>query len=152
MSEKKILLVEDNEDDIELTLRAIKKSNILNKVSVVRDGQEALDYLYCKGNFINRDPLDFPALILLDLQMPKLNGIEVLKNIRANKKLRLIPVVVLTSSKEEKDLLDGYTFGTNSYIQKPVDFNQFLDVAQQLGLYWMLLNVNPPMNYEGKNE
>jgi two-component system response regulator len=144
MENKKILLVEDNEDDIQLTLRAFKKENIANNIITVRDGQEALDYLLCKGKFTNRDPQDTPAVILLDLKLPKLNGIEVLQRIRREKTTALIPVVILTSSKEEQDLINGYQHGCNSYIRKPVDFQTFAEAVKQLGLYWLLLNEVPP--------
>ena len=144
MSAKKILLIEDSADDIELTVLAMKKSNILNEMVIARDGLEALDYLHARGDYKDRNPEELPALILLDLQLPKLSGIEVLKQLRAEEKFKLIPVVVLTSSNEEKDRLNGYNFGANSYIQKPVDFMQFVSAVQQVGLYWMVLNVNPP--------
>ena len=144
MSAKKILLIEDSADDIELTVLAMKKSNILNEMVIARDGLEALDYLHARGDYTDRNPEELPALILLDLQLPKLSGIEVLKQLRAEEKFKLIPVVVLTSSNEEKDRLNGYNFGANSYIQKPVDFMQFVSAVQQVGLYWMVLNVNPP--------
>jgi len=144
VSAKKILLIEDSADDIELTVLAMKKSNILNEMVIARDGLEALDYLHARGDYTDRNPEELPALILLDLQLPKLSGIEVLKQLRAEEKFKLIPVVVLTSSNEEKDRLNGYNFGANSYIQKPVDFMQFVSAVQQVGLYWMVLNVNPP--------
>jgi len=144
MDKKMILLVEDNPDDEELTLRALKKNNIVNDVAVVRDGAEALDYLFCTGRYASRDPRDLPQVILLDLNLPKVGGLEVLRLIRGNEKTRLLPVVILTSSKEEQDLIQGYSLGANSYVRKPVDFNQFVDAVRQLGLYWLVLNEAPP--------
>lgn len=140
---KVILLVEDTEDDIVLTQRAIKKSNILNPLVVARDGVEALDYLLCRGAHATRDKNASPALILLDLKLPKIDGIQVLRELRANERLKFVPVVVLTSSKEQEDLLNSYQSGANSYIRKPVDFDQFTHAVQQLGLYWLLLNQAP---------
>ena len=131
-----ILLVEDNQDDIDLTLRAFEKNNILNEIAVAKDGTEALEYL-----FGDREP---PILVLLDLNLPKVDGMEVLRQIRTNESTKTLLVVILTSSKEEKDLIDGYNLGVNSYIRKPVDFDQFIESVQQLGLYWLLLNVPPP--------
>jgi len=144
MENKTILLVEDNPDDEALTLRALKKNNIGNKVVVVRDGVEALDFLFCKGKFIDRDPQEKPQIILLDLKLPKVDGLEVLRQIRANEDTHLLPVVILTSSKEEQDLIKGYSLGANSYVRKPVDFSQFVDSVRQLGLYWLVLNEAPP--------
>lgn len=144
MKEKIILLVEDTSDDVTLTLRALKKSKILNEVIVVRDGVEALDYLFCQGPYASRDKNLLPAVILLDLKLPKLDGIQVLQRLRADERMRYVPVVILTSSKEQEDLLNGYKFGANSYIRKPVDFDQFTQAVQQLGLYWLLLNETPP--------
>jgi CheY-like chemotaxis protein len=144
LSEKVILLVEDNADDEELTLRALKKSNIMNRVVVARDGAEALDYLFVRGDHATRDPAETPQVILLDLKLPKVDGLEVLRQLRADSRTRLYPVVILTSSKEEQDILRGYDLGANSYIQKPVDFTQFVEAVRQLGLYWLVLNQPPP--------
>ncbi len=145
MKEKPILLVEDNPDDVELTLRALKKNNILNDVVVAKDGVEALDYLFGTGLYEGRDPSDVPMIALLDLKLPRVDGIEVLKRIREDERTRLMPAVILTSSKEEKDLVNGYSLGCNSYIRKPVDFVQFTEAVRQIGLYWLLLNVPPPL-------
>jgi two-component system, response regulator len=142
--EKGILLVEDTEEDVILTLRALKKSKVLNEVTVARDGTEALDYLFCQGRFAGRDKSHLPALVLLDLKLPKVDGIQVLQRLRSEPGTRFVPVVILTSSKEQEDLLNGYKFGANSYIRKPVDFDQFSQAVQQLGLYWLLLNEAPP--------
>ena len=144
MNVKIILLVEDNPDDEELTLLALKRSNILNEVIVVRDGVEALDYLFATGTYADRDPSRMPQLILLDLKLPKMDGLEVLKHLRANPGTELIPVVVLTSSSEEEDMIASYRNGANSYVRKPVDFNRFADAIKQLGMYWLLLNEIPP--------
>ena len=144
MSEYVILLVEDKSSDEELTLRALRKANITNKVVVARDGAEALDYLFAKGSFAGRDPVEVPQVILLDLNLPKINGLEVLRHIRADEKTKLLPVVILTSSKEERDLTEGYASGANSYIVKPVDFTQFSGAVRELGLYWLVLNQRPP--------
>lgn len=148
MTERTILLVEDNPDDEELTLRALKKNNIVNEVTVVRDGSEVLDYLFCTGAYARRDASQQPAVILLDLKLPKIDGLEVLKRLRADERTRLLPVVILTSSKEEQDLVNGYRFGANSYIRKPVDFVRFIDAVRQLGLYWLVLNEPPPADME----
>ncbi|MBI2469750.1 MAG: response regulator [Planctomycetes bacterium] len=144
MADKTILLVEDNPDDVELTLRALKKNNITNKITVVRDGAEAVDYLFGKGKYADRDTTIAPAVILLDLKLPNMDGMEVLKCIRSDERTKLLPVVILTSSKEEQDLIKGYKLGANSYIRKPVDFNQFSEAVQHLGLYWLILNEPPP--------
>lgn len=144
MSEKSILLVEDNPDDEALTRRAFKKNNIRNKLIVARDGVEALDYLFGTGSHAGRDARDAPQLVLLDLKLPKLDGLEVLRRIRGDDRTRLLPVVILTSSKEERDMTSGYNLGANSYIQKPVDFNQFTEAVRQLELYWLVLNEPPP--------
>jgi len=140
---KKILLVEDNADDELLTLRALKKHNFANEVDVVRDGAEALDYIFCRGAYSSRDFLDTPQLVLLDINLPKLSGIEVLKEIRKDESLQSTPIVMLTTSKEETDMLKSYTNGANSYIQKPVDFKEFVEVVSQLGVYWLAINCLP---------
>ncbi len=140
---KSILLVEDNPDDEELTRLALEKNNIVNKVNVVRDGAEALDYLFCRGKHAGRHPADLPTVILLDLKLPKVDGLEVLKQLRADERTRLLPIVILTSSKEEQDIIAGYRLGANSYIRKPVDFDQFVGAVRQLGLYWLVLNEPP---------
>ena len=145
MKGKIILLVEDNPDDVELTIRALSKRNILNEVVVAHDGAEALDYLFGTGTYAGRDGRALPAVVLLDLKLPKIDGLEVLRRIRANEKTELLPVVILTSSKEEQDLIDGYSNGANSYVRKPVDFNQFADAIQYFGLYWLLVNEPPPI-------
>ena len=140
-----ILLVEDNEDDELLTLRALARNNIKNEVVVVRDGAEAMDFLMAQGHYDGRDPSDLPAMILLDLKLPKMGGLEVLRAIRKNEFTRLLPVVVLTSSLEEQDLIRSYGLGANSYVRKPVDFHQFSEAVRQLGLYWLILNQKPPL-------
>jgi CheY-like chemotaxis protein len=145
MSDKVILLVEDNPDDEALTLRALKKNNIQNEVVVARDGAEALDYLFGTGGHGGRDTSAVPSVTLLDLKLPKIDGLEVLKKIRADERTRFLPVVILTSSKEEQDLINGYKLGANSYIRKPVDFSQFIEAVRQLGLYWLLLNEAAPL-------
>jgi two-component system, response regulator len=144
LDENTILLVEDNPDDIKLTERALKKSHILNKLVVAKDGVEALDYLFGTGIWTGRNLNNVPEVILLDLKLPKIDGLEVLKKIRTDSRTKLLPVVILTSSKEEKDLINGYAMGANSYIRKPVNFNQFADAVRQLGLYWLVLNEAPP--------
>jgi two-component system, response regulator len=138
-----ILLVEDNPTDVELTLRALTKKNIVNPVHVVGDGAEALDYLYARGKYQDRDIMNKPKVILLDLKLPKLDGLEVLKTIKGDARLKTIPVVVLTSSSEEPDIIRSYQLGVNSYIVKPVDFEKFADAVSHLGLYWLLLNQPP---------
>ena len=142
--ERTILLVEDNPDDVELTLRALEKHNIKNKVTVARDGAEALDYLFATGAYSDRDTSVMPAVIILDLKLPKVDGLEVLERMRADERTKLVPVVILTSSKEEQDMINGYKFGANSYVRKPVDFTQFVEAARQLGLYWLVVNEPPP--------
>lgn len=144
MTSKLILLVEDNPDDEELTLLALKESNILNEVVVARDGAEALDYLFATGPYADRDPSRLPQLILLDLKLPKVDGLEVLKRLRADPRTQLLQVVILTSSSEEEDVIAGYRYGANSYVRKPVEFHHFADAVRQLGLYWLLLNEAPP--------
>ena len=144
MEERAILLVEDNPDDEALTLRALNKNNIKNKIVVARDGVEALDYLFGTGMYAGRDPGSRPELILLDLKLPKVDGFEVLKKLRADERTKLLPVVILTSSKEQQDVVNGYGLGANSYIRKPVDFQNFVDAVGQLGLYWLVLNERPP--------
>lgn len=143
MKNKIILLVEDNPDDVKLTMRALKKNNILNEVVLASDGVEALDYLFGTGKFSQRDTSIPPQLILLDLKMPKVDGLEVLQRIRADERTKLLPVVILTTSSEDKDRIESYNLGANSYIRKPVDFNQFSEAVQQLGLYWLVLNEGP---------
>jgi two-component system response regulator len=140
----KILLVEDNPDDVKLTLRAFKQHNVGNEIVVVSDGVEALDYLFGTGRYAGRDLSHAPAVVFLDLKLPKLDGLEVLRRVRADPRTALQPVVILTSSKEENDMITGYQLGTNSYVRKPVDFDQFIEAARQLGLYWLLLNEAPP--------
>ena len=146
MNNKIILLVEDNPDDEALTLRALKKNNILNKVVVAHDGAEALDYLFGTGKDAGRNLIETLSVILLDLKLPKIDGLEVLRRIRANELTKLLPVVILTSSKEEQDLVTGYRLGTNSYVHKMVDFTQFMESIRQLGLYWLVINEPPPPN------
>jgi two-component system response regulator len=145
MENKMILLVEDNPDDEALTIRALKKNNIGNDLTVVRDGAEALDFLFGAGAYGSRDLNDKPQVILLDLKLPKVDGLEVLRRIRADERTRLLPVVILTSSKEDADLIKGYSLGANSYVRKPVDFNQFVEAVRNLGLYWLVLNEAPPV-------
>ena len=144
MDKRTILLVEDNPDDVELTLRALKVHNIANEVIVASDGVEALDYLFAKGAYAGRDTTVMPQLILLDLKLPKVDGMEVLRRLRADDRTAVLPIVILTSSKEEQDLVNGYRLGANSYIRKPVDFSQFSDAVKNLGLYWLVLNEPPP--------
>ena len=144
MSSQPILLVEDNPDDEALTLRAFKQNNIMNPVVVARDGIEALDFLFGTGKYHGRDVTVQPQITLLDLKLPKLDGLEVLKRIRLDARTKCLPVVILTSSKEDQDLLQGYHNGANSYVRKPVDFSQFTEAIRQLGLYWLVLNESPP--------
>ncbi len=145
MNNKIILLVEDNPSDVELTKRALTKHNITNKLVVAQDGKEALDYLFGTGTYAGRDIKDSPTVVLLDLKLPKISGLEVLQNIRANEFTKLLPVVILTSSDQEADILSSYQLGANSYIRKPVDFNQFAEAVRNLGLYWLVLNEPPPV-------
>jgi two-component system response regulator len=145
MNEKNIiLLVEDNPDDAALTMRAFAKSNITNRLVLVKDGAEALDYLYATGSYAGRSEEDDPMLILLDLKLPKIGGLEVLRKVRAEARTQLIPVIILTSSIEERDVIEGYALGCNSYVHKPVDFAQFTEAVKVLGLYWLVLN-QPPL-------
>jgi CheY-like chemotaxis protein len=146
VSQKIVLLVEDNLDDVELTMRAFRKNNLLNEVVVVNDGAEALDYLFGAGTYAGRDMSLLPQVILLDLKLPKVDGLEVLRRIRADERTKLLPVVILTTSKEEQDLTQSYSLGANSYIRKPIDFDQFIEAVRQLGLYWLVLNEAPPLN------
>ena len=144
MENPTILLVEDNQDDEFLTLWALEKSNIGNKVYVVRDGVEALDFIFCTNTYADRNPCDLPQIVLLDIKLPKLDGLEVLRRIRADERTRLLPVVMLTSSNEEQDLIESYQGGANSYMRKPVNFTQFTVSIRELGLYWLVLNEPPP--------
>ena len=145
MENKINLLVEDNPDDVDLTLRAFEKNNISNKVIVTGDGAEALDYLYAKGKYAQRNVKDLPVLVLLDLKLPKIDGLEVLKKIRQSELTKFIPVVILTSSSQEEDVVNGYKLGANSYVRKPVNFNDFQQVIKLLGLYWLIWNEPPPV-------
>jgi two-component system response regulator len=149
MEKKIILLVEDNPDDELLTLRSLNNSNVINKIVVTRDGAEALDYLFNRGEYASREAALLPELVLLDLKLPKVDGLDVLREIRQDRRTRLLPVVVLTSSDEEQDLVESYKLGANSYVRKPVDFDQFAQAVRQLQLYWMVLNQAPPN--EGSN-
>lgn len=139
-----ILLVEDNPKDLKLAMNALTKRKLANRIDVARDGEEALDYLFCRGQFANRSFEQSPRLVLLDLKLPKVDGIEVLRAIKADPRTKAIPVVILTASKEERDLIDGYKLGVNAYIQKPVDFDQFRQIVEQLGLFWLVVNQPPP--------
>jgi two-component system response regulator len=141
---KFILLVEDNPDDEALTLRALKKNNILNEVIVARDGVEALDFLFGTGSHVGRDIRHQPQLVLLDLKLPRVDGLEVLRRVRTDARTRLLPMVILTTSNEDRDVIRSYELGVNSYIRKPVDFEQFMEAVRNLGLYWLVLNVAPP--------
>lgn len=144
-----ILLVEDNPDDEALTLRALRKHNILNEVVVARDGAEALDYLFGTGPWSGQGARPLPQVVLLDLKLPRIEGLEVLRRIRADEHTRLLPVVILTSSNEDKDRIDGYGLGANSYVRKPIDFDQFVEAVRQLGLYWLVLNEHPDGSLHG---
>jgi len=143
MAKKHILLVEDNPDDEALALRALKKSNLANNISIARDGVEALDYIFCEGAHTERDMNQQPVVVLLDLKLPKVDGLEVLKRIKDDDRTKRMPVVIMTSSSEEQDMVSSYDFGANSYIRKPVDFNQFTEAVAQLGLYWLVMNEVP---------
>jgi len=142
--EAEILLVEDNPKDVELTLHALRKENLCNRIHVARDGEEALDFLFCRGTHSNRSFDHPPKLVVLDLKLPKVDGLEVLREIKKDMHTHAIPVAILTSSKEDRDLVDSYKYGVNSYIQKPVDFDQFRETVKQLGLYWLVVNQTPP--------
>lgn len=140
MVEQTILLVEDNPDDVALTLRAFQRNNIANKIVVARDGAEAIDYLFGQGDHDGRDVSDVPQLVLLDLKLPKISGLDVLRRLRANERTKYIPVVILASSSEESDLITSYDLGANSFVKKPVDYDEFVEAARQLGLYWLVIN------------
>ena len=142
-NEVEILLIEDNPNDVELTLRALKKHNLTNKVHVVKDGAEALEFIFATGAYASRDINHSPRVILLDLKLPKVDGLEVLRQVKSNERTKMIPIVVLTSSKEERDLVESYKLGANSYIAKPVDFESFVKAVSELGMYWLLLNQPP---------
>jgi two-component system, response regulator len=144
MKDKVILLVEDNQRDEELALRALRKNNIKNEVVVARDGAEALDYLFGTGAHAGRNTAELPAVVLLDIKLPRIDGLEALRRLRADERTELLPVVILTSSNEEKDRLEGYISGANSYVRKPIEFSEFAEAVRQLGLYWLLLNEPPP--------
>jgi CheY-like chemotaxis protein len=143
MGDKTILLVEDNADDEKLAVRALKKNNVRNDVVILRDGAEALDYVFSQGAYAGRNSASLPAVMLLDLKLPKIDGLEVLRRLRSDERTKRLPVVVLTSSREEKDLISSYNLGANSYIRKPVDFNRFVEAVAQLGIYWLMLNETP---------
>ena len=149
--EVEILLVEDNENDVELTLHALRREKLANRVEVVRDGEEALDFLFCRGAYAHRSPDHQPKLVLLDLKLPKVDGMEVLRQLKSHALTKAIPVVILTASREEKDLVNGYQLGVNSHIQKPVDFDQFRQTVKQAGLFWLVVNQPPPPSaFQGK--
>lgn len=144
-----ILLVEDNPDDVLLTLRAFERSRVVNEIVVAQDGEEALDYLFARGKHTGRNPTVMPEVVLLDLKLPKVDGLEVLRRMRADERTRRLPVVVLTSSGEERDMISSYDLGANSFVRKPVDFDEFVEAAHQLGLYWLVLNEPPPSDGAG---
>lgn len=144
-----ILLVEDNQDDMDLALHALQRGKIANRIFVARDGEEALDFLFCRGKFAGRSFVQPPKLVLLDLKLPKVDGMEVLKQVKADARTKTIPIVIMTSSKEERDLVAGYNLGVNSYIQKPVDFDQFRETIKSVGLYWLVIN-QPPVAEDSK--
>ncbi len=146
--EVEILLVEDNDADVELTMLALRSEKLCNRIQVARDGAEALDFLFCRGAYRERTGHPLPRLILLDLKLPKVDGLEVLRQLKENAETRMVPVVILTASREESDVVKGYKLGTNSYIQKPVDFTQFRDTVKQLGLYWLVVNQTPLAHFE----
>jgi two-component system, response regulator len=140
-----ILLIEDNPNDVELTLHTLQKHHLANRIHVVRDGAEALDFLFCRGAYENRNPNHTPKVVLLDIKLPKVDGLEVLRRIRGDERMRLLPVVIMTSSREEPDIIESYKLGINSYIVKPVDFDQFSEAVRQIGCYWLLLNQPPTL-------
>jgi len=144
MNDIEILLVEDDPNDVELTLRVLRKNNLANKIHIAGDGEEALDFLFCRGKFSDRRPDNPPKVVFLDLKLPKLNGLEVLRELKKDPRTQPIPVVVMTSSREQRDLVDGYRLGVNSYIQKPIDFGEFQAVIKDLGYYWLIVNQRPP--------
>jgi two-component system response regulator len=146
-----ILLVEDNPNDVELTMRAFEKSDVSSEIVVVGDGEEAIDYLFATGRHAGRDPKVMPEVVLLDMKLPKIDGLGVLKRMRADERTRRLPVVILTTSKEEKDVTSCYNLGANSFVRKPVDFDQFIDAARHLGLYWLVMNEPPPRRENGRN-
>lgn len=145
-NEPEILLVEDSQEDVDLTLHTLRREKLVNKIFIVRDGEEALDFLFCRAAFADRSFDHYPKLVLLDLKLPKVNGMQVLQQLKSDPRTKSIPVVILTSSKEERDLVDSYNLGANSYIQKPVDFEQFRQTVKQMGLYWLVTNQSPVVN------